>query len=74
MGVPNRDLFLFCRKLRDVGCGYYPYTNFVHVDVRAYGSGHPMWIDASPPGMPPHYVDSWPGVVESGALQWAGTE
>jgi hypothetical protein len=44
----------------------------VHIDVRPYGTGHPMWIDASQPGTPSDYRDSWPGVVEQGALQWAG--
>ncbi len=75
MGVPNEDLFRFCHKrLHDVGCGYYPNNKFVHVDVRPYGTGHPMWIDVSQPGTPSKYVDSWPGVVEGGALTWSGEE
>ena len=72
MGVPNEDLFQFCRTLRDVACGYYPHNTFVHVDVRLPGTGHAMWIDDSRPGEPSHYVDAWPGVVEGGALDWAG--
>ncbi|MBX3182268.1 MAG: DUF882 domain-containing protein [Polyangiaceae bacterium] len=71
-GVPNEDLFKYCRKLKDVGCGYYPNHPFVHVDVRPFGSGHPFWIDDSAPGQPSRYVDSWPGVAESGGLSWGG--
>lgn len=66
-GVPNRTLFRFCHKLNDVGCGYYPNNRFVHVDVRPFGTGHPMWIDVSRPGEPSHYVDSWPGLLDNGA-------
>ncbi|MEZ4227728.1 MAG: D-Ala-D-Ala carboxypeptidase family metallohydrolase [Polyangiaceae bacterium] len=73
-GVPNEDLFKYCHKLRDVGCGYYPHHNFVHVDVRPFGSGHPFWVDVSGPGEPSRYVDGWPGVIESGGLSWAGGE
>lgn len=72
MGVPNDELFALCQELPDVGCGYYPNNRFVHMDVRPLGTGHPIWIDAAPPGEPSHYVDAWPGVVQSGALQWAG--
>ncbi|MFT3768057.1 MAG: D-Ala-D-Ala carboxypeptidase family metallohydrolase [Minicystis sp.] len=70
MGIPNAALFQVCRKLEDVGCGFYPNNRFVHVDVRRPGSGHPMWIDVSAPGEPSRYVDAWPGVVEGGALVW----
>lgn len=68
MGVKNEDLFRVCRKLKDVGCGYYPHNTFLHIDVRPPGSGRAVWIDASQPGEPTRYVDAWPGVVESGAL------
>ncbi|WP_437809759.1 YcbK family protein [Sorangium sp. So ce1078] len=67
-GVPNAALFQFCRTLDDVGCGFYPNSKFVHVDVRRPGTGHLFWIDISGPGEPSEYVDSWPGVVESGGL------
>lgn len=69
--VPNEALFAFCRKLNDVGCGYYPNSKFVHVDVRRPGAGRAFWIDVSAPGEPSRYVDSWPGVVDSGALAWS---
>jgi hypothetical protein len=70
MGIPNAALWAVCHKLEDVGCGFYPNNRFVHMDVRRTGSGHPFWIDVSAPGEPSRYVDSWPGVVESGALVW----
>ena len=34
MGVPNEQVFAVCRRLSDVGCGFYPNNRFVHVDVR----------------------------------------
>jgi hypothetical protein len=69
-GVDNADLFKACRELKDVGCGYYPHAPFVHVDVRRAGTGQAFWVDTSKPGEPAEYVDSWPGVVDSGALSW----
>jgi hypothetical protein len=74
MGVPNESLFRYCRRLKNVGCGYYPNSNYVHLDVRPFGSGHPVWIDVARPGEPSQYVDAWPGLVESGALTGAGEE
>ena len=59
-GVPNEALVDFCKTLENTGCGYYPNSSFVHVDVRQPGTGHVAWIDASGPGEPPHYVASWP--------------
>jgi hypothetical protein len=70
MGIANADLFRICRTLSDVGCGYYPNSKFVHIDVRTPGNGRAYWVDASEPGEPSRYVDSWPGVVEKGALAW----
>jgi hypothetical protein len=69
-GVPNEALFAVCRKLDDIGCGFYPNSKFVHVDIRRPGTGHAYWIDISSPGEPSHFVDGWPGVVEGGALSW----
>jgi hypothetical protein len=74
MGVPNESVLGVCRKLKDVGCGYYPNNSFVHVDVRPPATGHALWIDVSARGERSRYVDSWPGVVSSGALAWAGAE
>ena len=46
-GVPHRAVFEFCRSLRQTGCGYYPRSVFVHVDVREQ---HAQWVDWSEPG------------------------
>ncbi len=59
-GVTNEALVAFCKTLPDTGCGYYPNSYFVHVDVRAAGVGHVYWIDVSGPGEKPQYVKSWP--------------
>ena len=63
-GVSNEKLVEFCKTLPDTGCGYYPNSSFVHLDVRAPGTGHVAWIDASGPGETPHYVASWPPPAE----------
>jgi uncharacterized protein YcbK (DUF882 family) len=52
LGVPNESVRDFCRTLKDVGCGYYPNSTFVHMDVRASNA---FWIDFSKPGEPPRY-------------------
>lgn len=59
-GVRNEALVAFCKTLGDVGCGYYPNSTFVHLDVRPEGTGHVSWIDASGPGESPRYVSVWP--------------
>jgi hypothetical protein len=59
-GVRNEELVAFCETLEDTGCGYYPNSSFVHLDVRSPGTGHVSWIDASGPGESPHYVTAWP--------------
>ena len=59
-GVENTDLVAFCKTLPDTGCGFYPNSSFIHVDVREAGAGHVSWIDASGPGEKPEYVASWP--------------
>lgn len=57
-GIDNRTLFEACKDLEDTGCGYYPNSSFVHVDVRTKGLGT-SWIDASGPGQSPRYVARW---------------
>ena len=52
IGVPNEVVRDYCRSLRNVGCGYYPNSTFVHMDVRETSS---FWIDYSRPGEPPRY-------------------
>jgi hypothetical protein len=59
-GVSNEALVAFCRTLNDTGCGYYPNSSFVHMDVRSGHTGHVYWIDASGPGEPARYVATWP--------------
>ncbi len=51
-GVPNEAVRDFCRTLKNVGCGYYPKSTFVHLDVRDKDA---FWIDYSKPGEPPRY-------------------
>ena len=58
--VSNEELVSFCKTLPDTGCGYYPNSSFVHLDVRDPGAGHVAWIDASGPGEAARYVSSWP--------------
>jgi uncharacterized protein YcbK (DUF882 family) len=57
-GVSNEALRDFCRTLRSAGCGYYPNSTFVHLDVRDTKA---FWTDWSHPGEPPKYDK--PGVA-----------
>ncbi len=59
-GVSNEELVAFCKTLADTGCGYYPHSSFIHMDVRGKGVGVVTWIDTSGPGESPHYVSQWP--------------
>jgi len=59
-GVRNEEVVTFCKTLPDTGCGFYPNSSFVHIDVRDSGAGHVSWIDASGPGETPRYVPVWP--------------
>lgn len=59
-GVTNEALVAYCKTLPDTGCGYYPNSYFVHVDVRPLNAGHVYWIDISGPGEKPTYVKQWP--------------
>jgi uncharacterized protein YcbK (DUF882 family) len=51
-GVTDEALRDFCRTLRSAGCGYYPNSSFVHLDVRDTKT---YWVDWSRPGEPPRY-------------------
>lgn len=51
-GVPNRALRDFCRTLPQTGCGFYPRSVFVHMDVRQESA---TWVDWSRPGQRPMY-------------------
>lgn len=46
-GVSNRALWDYCRTLANTGCGYYPRSSFVHVDVRVHAA---QWVDWSSAG------------------------
>lgn len=59
-GVENEALVAFCKTLPDTGCGYYPNSGFVHMDVRDARTGHVTWTDVSRPGEAPHYVTTDP--------------
>ncbi len=59
-GVEGADVSAFCRTLPDTGCGFYPNSGFVHIDVREHGTGSVWWIDAAGPGEPPLYINAWP--------------
>jgi LysM repeat protein len=52
-GVPNTNLRDYCRALPRTGCGYYPRSTFVHMDVRASSA---YWVDWSRPGEAPSYA------------------
>jgi uncharacterized protein YcbK (DUF882 family) len=54
-GVSDEAVRDFCRTLRSAGCGYYPNSSFVHLDVRDTKAS---WVDWSRPGEPPRYDKS----------------
>jgi uncharacterized protein YcbK (DUF882 family) len=51
-GVPKRAIWDFCRSLQQTGCGFYPRSVFVHVDVRDHEA---QWVDWSRPGQRSRY-------------------
>ena len=51
-GVPARLLWDYCRSLAQTGCGLYPNSVFVHLDVREQPA---QWIDWSRPGKRARY-------------------
>lgn len=51
-GVPKKVLRDYCRRLGNVGVGYYPRSTFVHLDIRREPG---YWIDWSRPGERPKY-------------------
>ena len=56
-GVPNIALYEYCLTLPQVGCGYYPNSLFIHMDVRLLKT---RWVDFSRPGEAPSYARSKP--------------
>jgi len=61
-GVPLEVLRAYCARFNRVGVGYYPRSNFVHLDVRASDA---RWTDWSLPGEAP--VRRRPGDPRAGA-------
>lgn len=51
-GVPRREVWDYCRSLSQTGCGLYPRSTFVHVDVRGSAA---QWVDWSGPGQAHRY-------------------
>lgn len=51
-GISNRVLRDYCRTIPQTGCGYYPRSVFVHMDVRDESA---TWVDWSRPGQRPQY-------------------
>jgi uncharacterized protein YcbK (DUF882 family)/LysM repeat protein len=51
-GISNRVLRDYCRTIPKTGCGYYPRSVFVHMDVRDESA---TWVDWSRPGQRPQY-------------------
>lgn len=49
-GVPLTDLRDYCQRFDHSGCGYYPRSRFVHMDVRRTSA---RWTDWSLPGQAP---------------------
>ncbi len=73
-GVPNKVLFSYCRTLGDTGCGFYPRSTFVHVDVRRRPTA---WYDWSRPGERPIYTRPGarpPALAEGASTQRPGVE
>lgn len=61
-GVSMRALWDYCRTLADTGCGYYPRSSFVHVDVRGSAA---QWVDWSSSGRRARYGNlsrAWPRI------------
>jgi len=59
-GVTMRQVWDYCRTLANTGCGFYPRSSFVHVDVRASTA---QWVDWSSPGRAARYGNlerAWP--------------
>lgn len=52
-GVPLTELRDYCSKIDHVGVGYYPRSQFVHLDVRVTAA---RWTDYSGPGEAPQFA------------------
>jgi uncharacterized protein YcbK (DUF882 family) len=70
VGVPNRVVFERCKRFRNVGCGYYPNSHFVHMDVRTRKT---QWVDYSSPGQAPIYAHRQKKRKDEDAKQQSGS-
>jgi len=52
-GVEVKRVWEACKRFKNTGCGYYPKSGFVHMDVRDKSYS---WIDVSGPGESARYV------------------
>ncbi len=66
VGVPNTILCEYLRELDDVGVGYYPNSQFVHLDVRKQST---YWVDYAGPGEPPRSSPNAPR-PQHGSKRW----
>ena len=65
-GVPNTDLRDYERTLPKVGVGYYPNSEFVHLDCDPLRNKHSaFWIDYSRPGERAKYSKNPEGDLEA---------
>lgn len=51
-GIPNKELYEFCKGLPNSGCGYYPNSVFIHMDARNKST---TWTDYSGVGEKAQY-------------------
>lgn len=61
-GVPLTDLRDYCQRFDHSGCGYYPRSYFIHMDVRRVSA---RWTDWSLPGQAPMLRE--PGAEDAAA-------
>jgi uncharacterized protein YcbK (DUF882 family) len=54
IGIPNKEVWEFCKQLPKSGCGYYPNSVFIHMDARDEST---FWIDSSKPGKKSKHVN-----------------
>lgn len=53
-GVDTKQIWEYCKRFDNVGLGYYPNSDFIHMDLRDRSY---YWIDESGPGQKAKYKD-----------------
>ncbi len=61
-GVAVKRVWETCKRFKNTGCGYYPKSGFIHMDVRDKSYS---WIDVSGPGESARYVKGDPAAAEA---------